>query len=261
MTAKMLRRLGLPVLFALLTVALVRPVHAGGGVEVNPTQPTFPNNALFHEPGFLQLETNYFASVFEGPVPTLHTLELVTLLTVGDLIETRLRWDLVNVAGSESGLGDLALGLKGGFYGRWNESISLAVVGEIRFPSGAEAFSIGSGVTAYAGFVATQIWEVFQFDLQAGPQTHIFTEEPGLGLPVGFATTWRPIGDFKVLGDFVLGLDLLNLSESQTSLMAGVGYELAQVVSFDASVRLGLSSVLPDVTTSIGVTWLVGKVF
>lgn len=227
----------------------------------NPTQPTYPNDALFQPAGYLQLETSYLAQVFEGPTSAFQTFHLLTSLTVAELFETRLRWDVFNFAGDVSGMGDLSIGLKGGFYGGWDPDSSLAAIVELRFPNGAEPFSIGEGIELFAGMIGTHIVSAFQLDLQVAVETHIFTDDPTVGLPIGFAATWAPIGNLNVYGDFVLGLDLQNLSDSTTSLLVGAGYGLLPVLSLDAGARVGLSESLPDVSIVVGMTWLAGKVF
>ena len=251
-------------LVCLLTTVLLLSASAAGAetlAETNPTQPTFPNDARFHDPGSLQLETSYVTQIFEGPTSALQTLHFLALLTVGELIETRFRWDVFNFSGEESGIGDLGIGIKGGFYGGWNPDISLAAIAEIRFPNGAEPFSIGDGIGLIAGMIATSMINAFQLDLQVAVETHVFTDDPTVGLPIAFATTWEPIGDLRVYGDFVLGVDLQNLSDSTTSLLVGAGYGFLPVLSLDTGVRVGLSDALPDVSVVIGLTWLAGKVF
>lgn len=245
----------------LLLLSLSSTATAETSAEANPTQPTFPNDAHFHDPGSLQLEASYLAQIFEGPASALQTVHLLTLLTVGELIETRLRWDVFNVSGDESGIGDLSIGIKGGFYGTWNPDLSIAAIAEIRFPNGAEPFTIGDGVEFFAGMIGTQVINDFQLDLQVAVETHVFTENPTVGLPIGFATTWEPVAALRVYGDFVLGLDLQNLSESTTSLLVGAGYGILPVLSLDAGTRIGLSNLLPDVSVVVGMTWLAGKVF
>ena len=62
-------------------------------------------------------------------------------------------------------------------------------------------------------------------------------------------------------GDGVVSLDLTNLTQSTTSLLAGGGYIIFPQLSVDAAARVGLSERLPDVLLTAGVTWLTGPLF
>lgn len=228
---------------------------------MEPIQPTWTNSGLFNSPGSVQVEGTYKASLFEAPVENLQSFDFLGAVTVGELIEARLRWNLINVAGDESGLGDFGIGIKGGFYGGWDEAYSLAGIGEVRFATGADGFSLGEGIEVLAGAAGTYAGKKLRFDAQLAVQAHIFTSHPHLALPVGFATTWEPIERFRVMGEFVLGFDLTNFSDSTTSLLGGVGYIPIDPLSIDVSVRVGLSQRLPDATITAGLSWLIGDFF
>lgn len=228
---------------------------------INPTQPTFANNALFNPPGYLQVEASYLPQFFEGPTSTLHALSLLTLLGVSDMVEARIGWNVFNAAGENSGIGDLGVGVRGGFLGGWDAETSLAAVLDMTLPTGVDPFSLGTGIKLFGGLVATQVAGSLQFDLQATVDTHVFTDDPTLHLPVALGVTWSMLEQLRVYGDGVLSLDLTNLTESSTSVLAGVGYFIIPELSIDAAARIGLSERLPDALLTAGVTWLTGRLF
>ena len=230
-------------------------------VQVSPNRPTYANDALFYGPGHLHFETAYAARLYEGPADAIHTLNILTTLGIIDLLEARVGWDVFNVAGGDSAVGDLMLGAKAGFFGGLGHEISLAGIFELLLPTGSEPNSIDEGINLFGGLTATHLLSSFQFDLQAALDSHIFTSEATLQLPISFAATWSPINVLRVYSDLTVGLDLTNLNDSTTSFLGGVGYMIIRQLSIDTTARVGLSREIPDVTISAGLTWLVGDFF
>ncbi len=255
-----------PVIFAIamLAVTVVAPASPRADerpLRANPVRPTFPDNARFVEPGYLQLEPGYLVQLFESPSSALHTLDLHAILGVTEMLEARVRWDVYNAWGDLSGLGDLTLGVKGGFFGGWDENTALAALGEVRLPTGDASFGLGEGVNLMAALVATQVLSSIQFDLQAGVSTHLFIDDPTIFIPIALAATWSPIDELQVMADIVETLDLTDLSDSTTAIGAGAGYFILPWLSVDAMARIGLSPALPDVGITAGVTVLTGPLW
>jgi hypothetical protein len=228
---------------------------------VNPAQPTFTENAYFNLPGELQLEGGYTLRGWDGDVGLQHVVALGGSLSIADLVEAQLRWDLFNVQSSDVGVGDITAGLKGGFFGGLGDAISLAGLFQIEFPSGVEPFGLDKGVGLSGGAVVTQRLYGIQFDLQALIYTHAFQSEASLELPLSLAATWAPVNAFRVYGEAIERLDLTDLSASGTSLLAGVGFVINRQLVANAGFRLGLSQSVPDFELSTGVTWLMGDLF
>jgi hypothetical protein len=228
---------------------------------VNQIRPTTPDSADFVRRGHLQLEAGYRAAIFEGDVPTLHSTDLIASVGVGDLIEARLGWNVFSAAGDEAGIGDLAAGVKGGFFGGLDDNIALAALGWLTFPSGDDQFGLGSGVGLFGGLVATTRINGLRIDVQAALDTHLFGDDTRVDLPLSGAVSYSPIEPFAVVGDVVESIDLTNLSDSSTSVRAGVTYRVFRRLSFDTSVQVGLSQDLPDVEIGAGLTTLLGPWF
>ncbi|MCA9561875.1 MAG: hypothetical protein KC561_00230 [Myxococcales bacterium] len=226
------------------------------GRTVNPVFPTYPDHALFSEPGRLQSELAYSASFFEDPVPTVHSVFLNNMLTVAELVEVRVNWRMLRAAGGDTSIGDLGLGVKGGFLGGIGENIHLAGVFELLLPTGDGPFSLGDGIGALASFVASTFVSTLRIDIQAGVDTHIFSDNSSIDVPLAADLVWNPIDQLSVYGDFVLTLDLTNFSDSTTSLGAGAGYRFLPFMSVDATARLGLSQGLPDAEVGVSVSFL-----
>lgn len=228
------------------------------GPRANPTHVTFPDNARFVDPGYVQFEGGYNASLIEGPAPALHTIGVLGSVGIVDLLEARLRLIALAAAGDDVGVGDLGVGVKGGFFGGWDEQVALAFLAELLFPTGSQSFGLGDGIGLFGGLVATWQWRVLSFDAQVAVETHLFTDDPTLFLPLSLAVTWSVTDEVRVYGDFLETLDLSNLSDSSTSFFAGAGYFLMENLAFDAGVRLGLSPSIPDFVISVGVTGMIG---
>ncbi|MBN1946196.1 MAG: transporter [Bradymonadales bacterium] len=264
-----MRRIALPLslfLFCISPTASAQTADEDGpgnarAILANPVRPTFTDNAYFIRSGELQLDTGYLASLFEGDVPTLHAVELGVIVGVGDLIEARLRWNLFDSWGDDTGIGDLGVGIKGGFFGGLGEHTALAGLFELQLPTGTDPFGIDKGIAMHGALVATQPWAPWRFDLQAGVYAHLFNEDPAVHLPLAFCVTWSPLDPLRVLAEVVERLDLADLSDSTTSVLAGVGYAITPVLVLDGSARVGLSQSLPDLQLGVGVTWLVAQLF
>lgn len=225
---------------------------------VNPVRPTFPDDAYVLEPGTLQLESGYSVAFSEDPIPTLHVWDLYTALGVADLVEVRLAWDVLNAAAGDAGIGDLTLGLKGGFLGGFDERTALAGLFALELPTAADPFGLGEGVRFVGGLVATTVAGPVQLDFQATADLHLFLDDPTFLIPLAAAATWAPIDPLRVYADAVVALDLENFSDTQTSLLGGVGYRLLRTLEINAGARLGLSTTVPDVVLQAGVAWQVG---
>ena len=246
---------------AALILAPVPGAAEGRGLTANPSRPTTADNARFIEPHYLQVETGYTADLFEDPNPVLHRLNLLTIIGVSELFEARLGWDLYTASGVDSGLGDLTLGVKGGFFGGWDEATALAAIGELRLPSGDGPAAIGDGIEGLAALVATQVISAIQFDLQAGLRAHLFSDSPTFFIPISLAATWAPLDALRIYADIVEGLDLTNLSQSTTTIGGGAGYFILPNLCVDSAVRIGLSPSLPDISITGGVTVLAGPLW
>jgi hypothetical protein len=229
----------------------------GLAAPVNPVRPTFPDNAWILEPGVLQVETGYPVAFYEDPVPTLHVWDVYAALGVGELIEVRVGWDILNAAAGEAGVGDLTLGAKGGFWGGFDERTALAGVFALQLPTARAPFGLRQGVRLVGGPVATTEVGPVQLDVQVTADLHLFAEDPAFLIPLAAAATWAPIDRVRVYGDAVVALDLENFSDSRTSVLAGAGYRAFRTFEVNAAARLGLSPTTPDVVLQLGLAWQV----
>jgi hypothetical protein len=174
------------------------PTEATGAAGVNPVRPTYPDDAYVLEPGVLHGETGYAIAFFEDPVPTLHVWDVYAALGVVDLLEVRVGWDVLDITSEDAGLGDLTLGLKGGFFGGFDERTALAGLFAIELPTATAPVGLREGVRFEGGLVATLEVETFQFDFQATADLHLFLEDPTFLIPLAAAVTWAPVDPLRL---------------------------------------------------------------
>jgi hypothetical protein len=219
---------------------------------VNPIRPTYPDTAHVLEPGYLQSEAGYQANIFEENQPTLQTLGVMAEIGILDRSRGGCFLDVLNIQATTP-VSAISAGAKAGF-GGIDDATALAAVFQVTLPP-LRSFGLTT-VGAMAGVVATRTMQSFQLDLQAALDTHLFADHPGITLPLSLAMSWEVIHRLFVLSDVVERLDLTNFSDSQTSLMAGVGYRFIPELQVDGAFRVGLSQDMPDMGVGFGLTWL-----
>ena len=75
------------------------------------------------------------------------------------------------------------------------------------------------------------------------------------------ALDWSPVQPLHVYADAVVSLDLTDFSETQTSVLGGVGYRIIPSLEINSGVRLGLSTASPDAVIQAGVAWQIGRLW
>lgn len=247
---------------------------------VNPSRPTYTDNARFVAPGHLELEAGYEIDFIGCPDPdgsvvlingdfeascNLQRMDLLVKYAHDERLEFRAGWGVFGAQGtpigeSESGVGDVFVQGKIGL-GVFDEPgrHQLAVLGTLQ--PGVGQAPIGSdGLTIEAfgvyGFTPGPI----VLDAQAGLSVVGIGDDTSLRLPLSAVVSFVPVDAVSVFGELVETLTFDDLNNSETSLLIGAGFVPTSRLALDVAGGIGLSETLPDAILRLGVTVQLGAV-
>lgn len=247
-------------------------------LPVNPSRPTYSDNAGFIVPGWVEMELGYSAAFNSCPTVTLDPVTGLTTAQDGTCAlqavqalakwspvanqEYRVGWDAfgsLGLPGDDSirGVGDVYVQGKFGIPLdiMEPERHRLAILGEVRPGFGQQPVT-QPGLSLGAWAVYSTFPGVFQVHAQAGLRATGLFDEFGLQLPLSAVFGYSPITDLVVFGEFVEILQLDSLQRSQTQLLAGVAWSPISSVMLDLSGGVGLTETVPAGLFQIGLTFL-----
>jgi hypothetical protein len=257
-------------------------VHPRRTLTVNPSRPTYSDNAGFVVPDWIELEVGYGAAFDSCPTLavdpvlgatsvqdgrcTLQSLEMLAKWSPRDLQEYRVGWDVLGVQtvpgrNATRGAGDPYIQAKFGIPLDIEdpEMHRLAILGEVR-PGIGQAPLSGDGFALSAWAVYSTFPRAYQVHAQAGMRVTGLLDDFGLQLPLSGVFGYSPIDDLVVFGEFLEILQLNSLQESQTRLLAGLAWSPISSVALDLSGGVGLTRTVPAGIFQLGLTFLAAPI-
>jgi hypothetical protein len=159
-----------------------------------------------------------------------------------------------------SGVGDLALGLKWNLLPAENFWASHALAFTAKLPTASRNQGIGTGETDFdltyiASKTITETWSAhlnMGYTCTGDPSSG---EEPDL-FHLGFALGWFAASELELLAEVFADLPESRADDAVTQLNFGLRWGLHENLILDAAVGTRLHNDAPDLTATIGLTWV-----
>lgn len=247
---------------------------------VNPSRPTYTDNARFVAPGHLELEAGYEIDVVQCPEPdgtivvidgelesscNLQRMDVLLKYAHNDHIEARIGWGVFGTQATPldetvSGVGDVFVQGKFGL-GVFDDPgrHQLAILGSLQ-PGVGQAPIGTDGLTIEAFGVYGFTPGTIAIDAQAGLSLGGLGDDTSVRLPLSAVVGYAPIDTVSVFGEVVETLTFDDLNNSETSLLIGAAFVPTSRLGLDLAGGVGLSETLPDAILRLGVTVQLGAV-
>lgn len=235
-------------------------IHAGRPLATDDADTVAPGDFEFEAGGTWHRDsgTADFESPFGVTAGLLPTLEAG--IGFGSQIQER---EEATGTDTISGIGDLALGLKWHPLPGERYWASHAVAFALKIPTASEHRGIGTGKTdCDLTYIASKsISGTWSAHLNAG---YTWTGDPA-DAPVdnlfhaGVALGWRAGTSVEWVGEVVANVPADSDRETTVECNAGVRWNWHPKLTFDAALGTRLRGEAPDLTATLGLTWLLGK--